>query len=80
MCPLSDSRQIYKNQFDKKEKEEKKKICLQKNHSPTPILFRFFPFLLLNDTFTESFKPVNKYKESKRHLEICIYLKRQTGY
>ena len=25
MCPLSDSRQIYKNQFDKKEKEEKKK-------------------------------------------------------
>ena len=26
MCPLSDSRQIYKNQFDKKEKEEKKKI------------------------------------------------------
>lgn len=80
MCPLSDSRQIYKNQFDKKEKEEKKKICLQKNHSPTPILFRFSPFLLLNDTFTESFKPVNKYKESKRHLEICIYLKRQTGY
>ena len=25
MCPFSDSRQIYKNQFDKKEKEEKKK-------------------------------------------------------
>ncbi|GAA6366256.1 hypothetical protein K020075H21_41490 [Bacteroides ovatus] len=46
MCPLSDSRQIYKNQFDKKEKEEKKKICLQKNHSPTPILFRFFPFFI----------------------------------
>ena len=80
MCPLSDSRQIYKNQFDKKEKEEKKKICLQKNHSPTPIYSAFSPFLLLNDRFTESFKPVNKYKESKRHLEICIYLKRQTGY
>ncbi|KDS13034.1 hypothetical protein M089_1379 [Bacteroides ovatus str. 3725 D9 iii] len=46
MYPLSDSRQIYKNQFDKKEKEEKKKICLQKNHSPTPILFRFFPFFI----------------------------------
>ena len=29
-----------------KEKEEKKKICLQKNHSPTPILFRFFPFFI----------------------------------
>ena len=28
------------------EKEEKKKICLQKNHSPTPILFRFFPFFI----------------------------------
>ena len=46
MCPLSDSRQIYKNQFDKKEKEEKKKICLQKNHSTTAILFRFFPFFI----------------------------------
>ena len=40
----------------------------------------FLTVILLNDTFTESFKPVNKYKESKRHLEICIYLKRQTGY
>ena len=44
MCPFSDSRQIYKNQFDKKEKEEKKKNRLRKNHSPTPILFRFSPF------------------------------------
>ena len=26
MCPFSDSRQIYKNQFDKKVKEEKKII------------------------------------------------------
>lgn len=80
MCPLSDSRQIYKNQFDKKEKEEKKKICLQKITVLHLFYSAFSPFLLLNDTFTESFKPVNKYKESKRHLEICIYLKRQTGY
>ena len=30
MCPFSDSRQIYKNQFDKKEKEEKKKDSYEK--------------------------------------------------
>ncbi|QUR42476.1 hypothetical protein FQN58_04175 [Bacteroides xylanisolvens] len=30
MCPFSDSRQIYKNQFDKKEKEEKKKDSFAK--------------------------------------------------
>ena len=80
MCPFSDSRQIYKNQFDKKEKEEKKKNRLRKNHSPTPILFRFSPFPITNDTFTGFFKPVNKYKKSKRHLETCRYLKRQMGY
>lgn len=44
MCPFSDSRQIYKNQFDKKEKEEKKKDSFAKNHRPTPILFHFCPF------------------------------------
>ena len=44
--PSSDSRQIYKNQFDKKGKDEKKNIPLQKNHTSTPILFRFQRILI----------------------------------
>ena len=64
----------------KKRKKKRKRFVCKKITVLHLFYSAFSPFLLLNDTFTESFKPVNKYKESKRHLEICIYLKRQTGY
>ena len=65
MCPFSDSRQIYKNQFDKKEKEEKKNIPLQKNHTSTPILFRFQRILITKWHFSEILTGESKYIKSK---------------
>ena len=54
MCPFSDSRQIYKNQFDKKEKEEKKKDSFAKKITDLHLFCSTFAlFLLLNDTFPD---------------------------
>ena len=46
ICAAIESEVIVKRKVSVNKKEEKKKICLQKNHSPTPILFRFFPFFI----------------------------------
>ena len=44
MCPFSDSRQIYKNQFDKKEKEEKKKDSFAKKSQTYTYFVPLLPF------------------------------------
>lgn len=78
MCPLSDSRQIYKNQFDKKEKDGKKKGNLAKKSQLYTNFIPFFPFSYNKMTFI-LLKRESKYSESKREMKTNKYRNGQTG-
>jgi len=79
MCPLSDSRQIYKNQFDKKEKDGKKKGNLAKKSQLYTNFIPFFPFSYNKMTFI-LLKRESKYSESKREMKTNKYRNGQTGH
>lgn len=72
MCPFSDSRQIYKNQFDKKEKDGKKKGNLAKKSQLYTNFIPFFPFSYNKMTFI-LLKRESKYSESKLLPCFLIY-------